>query len=76
MPHCRYLIRCVFFFLDLACMGFHVFLFYHGMRYSMCYNIFILALPFPHSFDEIGTLVQFVLDDPIGLKGAWVGSQN
>lgn len=44
--HCRYQRECVFSLLDVACMVLHVALFYHGMGFSRCKNIFSLDLPF------------------------------
>ena len=55
-------IACVFSLLDLACMVLHVFLFYHGMGFARCDSIFILALTFPNSFDDMGSLMCFVGD--------------
>lgn len=66
--HCRYRLACAFSLLELACMGFHVFLFYHGMCFSRCDNIFILALPFFDSFDEMGSLIRFMWDGRIRFK--------
>jgi len=66
--HCRYRLACVFSLIDLAYMGLHVFLFYHGMGFSSCDNIFNLALPFPDSFDEMGSLIQFMWDGRIGFE--------
>ena len=37
-----------------------MFLFYHGMGLSRCDSIFSLALPFLHSFVEMGSLMYFV----------------
>jgi len=48
-----------------ACMGLHVFHFYHGMGFSRCDSIFSLALPFTNSFDEMGFLMCFVGNDRI-----------
>ena len=69
-------IECVFSLLDLACMGLHVFLFYHGMGFSRCGSIFNLALPFPNSFDEMGSLMGFVGYGRIGFETEWGGSLN
>ena len=69
-------ISCVFSLLDLACMGLHVFLFYHGMGFSRCDNILSLTLPFPDSFDKMGSLIRFMWDGQIGFKVEWGGSIN
>jgi len=69
-------ITCVFSLLDLVCMGFHVFLFYHGMGFSRCKSIFSLALPFPNSFDEMGSLMCFVGDGRVRFEVEWNGSPN
>ena len=66
----------VFSLLDFLCMGLHVFLFYHGMGFSRCDNIFNLALPFPDSFDEMGSLMRFVGDGRIRFEAEWGGSLN
>ena len=34
--------------LDLECMVFHVVIFYLGMGFSRCDNVFSLAFPFPN----------------------------
>ena len=39
-------------------------------------SIFSLALPFPNSFDEMGSLMQFVGDVRIGFEADWGGSLN
>jgi len=57
-------------------MGFHVFLFYHGMGFSRCESILSLALPFPNSFDEMDSLIWFVWDGLIGFEAKWGGSPN
>ena len=57
-------------------MGLHVLLFYHGMCFSKCDSIFSLALPFPDSFDEMGSLMHFVGDVQIGFEAEWGGSLN
>ncbi len=74
--NCRYRIECVFSLLDLACMRLHVFLFYHGMGFSMCDSISSLALPFPDSFDEMGSLICLMWDAWIGFETEWGGSPN
>jgi len=74
--HCMYQPACVFSLLDLACMGLHVFLFYHGMGFARCDRIFSLALPFPDSFDEMGSLIRFMWDGQIGFEAEWGGSLN
>ena len=53
-----------------------MFLFYHGMGFSMCDSIFSLALPFSDSFDEMDSLMRFVGDDQIGFEAEWGGSSN
>jgi len=45
-----------------------VFIFYHGMGFSRCDSIFDLALPFLDSFDDMGSLIQFMWDDRIGFE--------
>ena len=69
-------IACVFSLLDLACMGLHVFHFYHGMVFSKCDSIFILPLPLLKSFDGMGSLMHFVGDGQIGFEAKWGGSLN
>ena len=69
-------IACVFSLLDLACMGLHVFIFYHGMCFSRCDSIFSLALPFPDSFDEMGSFMRFMGVDQIGFEAEWGGYPN
>ena len=76
MLHCRYRLACVFSLLDLACMGLHVFLFYHVMGFVRCDSIFSLPFPFPNSFDEMGSLMHFVGDGWIGFEVEWGGSSN
>ena len=53
-----------------------MFLFYHGMGLAMCDNIFSLALAFPDSFDEVGSLMHFVGDGRIGFEAEWGVSPN
>ena len=53
-----------------------MFMFYHGMGFSRCDNIFSLALPFPDNFDEMGSLIQFVWDGQIGFEAEVGGSMN
>ena len=53
-----------------------MFLFYHGMGFSGCDNIFSLALPFPDSFDEMVSLIRFMWDDWIGFEVEGGGSLN
>jgi len=57
-------------------MGLHVVIFYHGMGFSRCDNIFSLALPFPNIFDEMGSLIQSMWDGRIGIEAKWGGSPN
>ena len=71
-----YQLACVFYLLNLECMGLHVVLSYHGMGVAKCDNIFILAFPFPDSFDEMGSLIRFMWDGHIGFKAEWGGSTN
>jgi len=66
--HCRYQIACVFSLLNFACMGLHVFLFYHGMGFSRCDSIFSLVLPFPYSFDKMDSCMQFMWEGRIGFE--------
>ena len=74
--HCRYRLACVFSFLYFACMGLHVFLFYHGMGFSKFGSTFSLALQFPNSFDEMNSLMRFVWDGWIGFEVELGGSPN
>ena len=53
-----------------------MFLFYHGMGFARCDNIFSLALPFLDSFDEMGSFMRFVWDGQIGFEVEWGGSPN
>ena len=76
MLHCRYQFACVFSSLDLTCMVLHVFIFYHGMRFSRFDSISSLALPFLDSFDEMGSLIWFMWDDRIRFKANRGGSLN
>ena len=46
------------------------------MGFSRCDSIFSLALPFPGSFDEMGSLMRFVGDGRIGFEAEWGGSPN
>ncbi len=48
------------------------FLPWHG--FSRCDSTFSLALPFPNSFDEMGSLMRFVGDGEIGFEAKWGGS--
>jgi len=57
-------------------MGLHVFLFYQSMGFSKCDCIFSPALPFPDSFDEMGSFMWFVWDGWIGFEAEWGGSPN
>ena len=59
---CRYRFACVFSFLYLAHMVLYVVVFYHGMGFSRCDNVFSLALPFPHRLDEMGSHTSVELD--------------
>ena len=74
--HCSYRLACVSFLLDLACMGFHVFLFYHDISFSRCDSIFSIALPFLDSFDEMDYLIHMMWDGWIGFEAKWGGSPN
>ena len=74
--HCMYQPACVFSLLDLACMGLHVFLFYHGMGFTRCDSVFSLAFPFLDSFDEMDSLIWFLWDGQIGFQAEWGGSLN
>jgi len=49
-------------------MGFHVFIFYHGMGFYRRDNTFGVAFPFPNRFDEMGSLMRFVWDGWIGFE--------
>jgi len=53
-----------------------VFLFYHDMGFSRCDSIFSLAFPFPHSLDEMGSLIQHMRDGRIGFEVEWGGYSN
>ena len=53
-----------------------MFLFYHVMGFSRCDSIFSLALPFPDSFDEMGSLIWFMWDGRIRFEVEWGGSPN
>ena len=46
------------------------------MGFTRCDRIFSLALPFPDSFDEMGSLMRFVGDDRIRFEAEWGGSPN
>jgi len=46
------------------------------MGFSRCDNVFSLALPFPDSFDEMGSLMRFMWDGRIGFYVEWGGSSN
>ena len=53
-----------------------MFILYHGMGFSRCDSVFRLALPFPDSFDEMGSLMCFVGDGQIGFEAELGGSLN
>ena len=53
----RYRFACVFSLLDLTWMVLHVVVFYHGMVSSRCDSVLSLALPFPDSLDEMGSIM-------------------
>ena len=38
--------------------------------------LFSLTLSFPDSFDEMGSLIQFMWDGQIGFEVEWDGSSN
>lgn len=57
-------------------MGFHVVLFYHGMVFARCDNIFNLAIPFPDSFDDMCSHVRLTWDGQIRFQAEWGGSPN
>ena len=46
----------------LGCMSFHLVLFYHGIGFSRCNNVFSLALRFPDSHSVMGYHVLVKLD--------------
>ena len=43
-------------------MVLHVVIFYHGIGFARCDNVFSLALPFPDSLDEMGSHTLVELD--------------